>query len=167
MNIHPKKCTLSGNPPAPDAGDGAPQPINPATGQHSDHYILCKEERDKGFVRPVRTSYKHVGIAGPKYPLRDLTEEEQKQYAAFDYAKFEQYPDSEAPVTGRFWTQYDLSRVGAGCGTVTNMPLAIAETYARSPEFYGSTFCCGCNRYILVGTAGEFVWLDDGTRVGS
>ena len=26
-----------------------------------------KEERDKGFVRPVRSSYKHVGPPGPEF----------------------------------------------------------------------------------------------------
>ena len=29
------------------------------------------------------------------------------------------------------------------CGTVTTMSVAIAETYARDPKFYGLTFCCG------------------------
>ena len=28
-------------------------------GQYKDHWILSKEERDKGFVRPVRRSYRH------------------------------------------------------------------------------------------------------------
>jgi len=30
-------------------------------GQHSDYLILCDEERAKGFVRPVRNAYIHVG----------------------------------------------------------------------------------------------------------
>lgn len=41
------------------AGAGAPQPINPATGQHGAYYVLSEEERTKGFIRPVRTSYVH------------------------------------------------------------------------------------------------------------
>lgn len=53
-----------------------------------------------------------------------------------------------------------------GCGTVTTMGLAIAETYARDPSFYGGTFCCGCGTHLPVGADGEFVW-DDGTRVGT
>lgn len=31
------------------------------TGQHSSYVILCPDERAKGFTRPYRTSYKHVG----------------------------------------------------------------------------------------------------------
>lgn len=51
------------------------------------------------------------------------------------------------------------------CGALTRMPLAIAETYARDPKFYGATFCTGCNTHLPVG---EFTW-DDGsnTKVGS
>lgn len=45
------------------------------------------------------------------------------------------------------------------CGTVTTMPIPIAETYARQPSFYTSTFCCGCRSYFPVGRLGEFVWL--------
>lgn len=29
-------------------------------GQHSSYIVLCEEERQKGFVRPVRNSYKHL-----------------------------------------------------------------------------------------------------------
>ncbi len=50
--------------------DEAPVPM------HDTYLILSAEERAKGFVRPVRCTYKHVGIPGPKYPLRDLTAEE-------------------------------------------------------------------------------------------
>jgi hypothetical protein len=50
------------------------------------------------------------------------------------------------------------------CGTVTRMPQHCALTYAVDPKFYGSTFCCGCRKYLPVA---EFVWLDDGTTVGS
>lgn len=39
---------------------GAPQPIDPATGQHKDHYILSDADRARGFVQPVRLSYKHL-----------------------------------------------------------------------------------------------------------
>lgn len=30
-------------------------------GQHKDYIVLCEDERKKGFVRPYRDSYKHVG----------------------------------------------------------------------------------------------------------
>lgn len=46
------------------------------------------------------------------------------------------------------------------CGTVTTMARAIAETYARQPAFYGSTYCCGCKQHRPVGAGGEFFWCD-------
>ena len=52
------------------------------------------------------------------------------------------------------------------CGTTTRMPQKCAETYAINPSFYGSTFCCTCGDYFPVGAEGEFVWLDDGKKVG-
>jgi len=162
-----QRATSSGRPPAKDCIDsGAPQPINPTTGMHEDYWVLPAEERAKGFVRPVRQSYKHVGASGPKYDLHDLTDEDKTRYAPFAYVKFEKYPESESPVTGRYWTQKQLDEVGKGCGVVTTMSRAIAETYSRDPSFYGSTFCVGCRRHFPVGENGEFVW-DDGTKVGT
>lgn len=49
------------------------------------------------------------------------------------------------------------------CGRATTMSQAIAETYARNPSFYGSTYCVGCAMHLPVA---EFRW-DDGTVVGS
>jgi len=43
----------------------------------------------------------------------------------------------------------------AACGTVTTMGLAIAETYAREPTFYGSTFCVHCGDHFPVA---QFTW---------
>jgi hypothetical protein len=134
-------------------------------GQHKCHIVLPDEERAKGYVRPLRIQYKHVGIAGPEFPLRDLKPDE--QYHRKLYVKFEEYPPELQRGLGRFWTQEQLDKIGKGCGVVTRMPEACAETYARQPSFYGSTFCCGCHGYLPVGADGEFVWLDDGTRVGT
>jgi hypothetical protein len=50
------------------------------------------------------------------------------------------------------------------CGVVTTMALAIAETYARDPGFYGATFCCGCKTHLPVS---EFVWDGTTEEVGS
>ena len=50
------------------------------------------------------------------------------------------------------------------CGAVTEMGVALSETYARDPSFYGATFCCRCNRHLPVA---EFVWTADGQQVGS
>lgn len=46
------------------------------------------------------------------------------------------------------------------CGAVTTMGLALCETYARDPSFYGATYCCGCRLHRPVGKEGEFTWLD-------
>lgn len=52
------------------------------------------------------------------------------------------------------------------CGATTTMNLAIAETYAREPGFYGATYCCRCQMHRPVGANGEFVW-PDGSKVGT
>jgi hypothetical protein len=85
-----------------------------ANGQQNDYVVLSEAERAKGFVRPVRRSYKHLK-----------------------------------------------------CGGVTTMGQALAETYARDPSFYSGTFCCDCGSHFPVGEEGEFVWADDGSKVGT
>lgn len=52
------------------------------------------------------------------------------------------------------------------CGSVTTMGTRLAETYARDPAFYGSTFCVHCGDHYLVGMNGEFVW-ENGDKVGT
>jgi len=86
-------------------------------GQQKDYVVLTAEERAKGFVRPVRRTYRHLK-----------------------------------------------------CGGVTTMSEAIAETYARDPGFYSGTFCVDCCAHFPIssfGQEGEFVWIDDGSKVGS
>lgn len=83
--------------------------------QAETYLILPDEERRKGFVRPVRRSYKHDGGDKP-------------------------------------------------CFAVTTMGLALSETYAREPKFYGGTYCCGCRLHRPVA---EFHWTVDGQMVGS
>jgi len=136
-------------------------------GQNEVYLVMSEAERAIGFVRPVRHSYVHVGIPGPKHPLRDLTEAERERFAAYDYAKFEAYPESESAVVGRYWRQLDLDRVGKGCGARTTMATALAETYARNPRFYGATYCTGCRMHRPVGENGEFVWDGSDVRVGT
>jgi len=105
-------CTISGKPPDPDyaALGSAPQPVK-ANGQHADYYVLCPEERAKGFVRPVRSTYRHIK-----------------------------------------------------CGTETSMGLALAETYARDPHFYGATFCCCCGTHfpLFINGEAQFYWVQNG-----
>lgn len=82
--------------------------------QNDVYLVLDDAERSRGFVRPLRRSYKHTG----------------------------------------------------GCGTVTTMGEAIAETYAREPHFYGATYCCGCLMHRPVGEAGEFHWIERDGSLG-
>lgn len=53
------------------------------------------------------------------------------------------------------------------CGTTTTMGRSIAETYAIKPTFYTKTYCMECGAHYPVGPDGEFVWTDDGTKVGT
>lgn len=53
------------------------------------------------------------------------------------------------------------------CGAVTTMGQALAETYARQPDFYGATYCANCCTHFPVGAAGEFVWANSDTKVGT
>lgn len=159
------KSTTDGKPPRPGFEDApAPAPLK-ENGQHEAYWVLSEEERKKGFVRPVRRSYVHVGRPAPQYPLRDLTDDEKARYD--DFVKFEEYPPEKSPLTGRYWTQKDLDSVNKGCGQVTTMGIAIAETYAANPSFYGSTFCTGCEKHLPVGEQGEFVWHGTKERVGT
>ena len=160
VNPADPQVTTTKGPPALGTPVGpAPEPIDPATGQHGSYWVLTEEERAKGFIRPVRRSYVHKGTR-PRYPTRPLTDEEEAHYEC-GYAVFEMYPESESPKTGRFWTQAQLD---SGCGAVTTMGQAIAETYARDPKFYGSTFCCTCNEHLPVE---QFIWDGTDEVVGS
>lgn len=164
------KCTVSGRPADPNAHSGAPTDEKKPDGQYKDHYVLCENERAKGYVRPVRETYLHVGPPGPQFDLRDLTDEERARWSDQGYVKFEPYPEGHhGSATGRFWTQEQIDQVGKSrCGgSLTRMPKACAETYAREPGYYGSTFCCGCGGYFPVGRKGEFVWDERGERVGT
>lgn len=103
-----KRVLVDGGPVTDDHRDLKPN------GQQKDYVVLSAEERAKGFVRPVRQSYRHLK-----------------------------------------------------CGSDTRMGLAIAETYARDPEFYSGTFCVACGAHFPVGENGEFVWADTDTKVGT
>lgn len=59
------------------------------------------------------------------------------------------------------------SYVHEKCGVKTTMGLALAETYARNPKFYGATFCVQCGNHFPVGEHGEFVWANTNEKVGS
>lgn len=55
-NEAPKLCTTNGQPVAEVRASQTNE-----TGQHEAYIVLCPDERAKGFVRPYRDSYKHVG----------------------------------------------------------------------------------------------------------
>lgn len=149
------RITDDPNDPALTRGfDETPRP------QSEVYLVLSEEERQKGFVRPYRDTYIHCGER-PRYPLRDLTEEERVRHAGSNYSKFEAYPESEAPTVGSYWTE---ARLNGGCGTVTSMGRALSETYARNPRFYGATYCVGCSMHKPVA---EFRWTADNAVVGS
>jgi len=106
-------------PVAPLDGKVTDDPNDPAirrgvdteqTQQHEKYLVLSVEEREKGYVRPVRLTYVHTK-----------------------------------------------------CGVATSMGRVIAETYARDPKFYGSTYCMGCRMHLPVA---EFKW-EDGSVLGS
>lgn len=141
-----KLCTTDGRSP-----EAARASQTNETGQHESYIVLCEEERKKGFVRPYRDKYTHVGrtnICGkPK----------ENQEPGEDWVCCMPTHDGECIGFGR---KQDMR----GCGTVTTMGRALSETYARDPTFYGATFCVACNRHLPVG---EFVWTADGQRIGS
>ena len=106
----------SQNTPDRTLEDGSPvtddhRDIDPETGLQKAYVVLSSAERAKGFVRPLRRTYRH-----------------------------------------------------RCCGTITTMGVALAETYARQPDFYSGTFCVGCAEHFPVA---EFVWDGTDEVVGS
>lgn len=63
------RCSTSGQPLTPDHRE-----INPATGQQKDYVVLCDAERAKGFIRPVRDTYKHLTCGSTTTMGRKLAE---------------------------------------------------------------------------------------------
>lgn len=112
--------SLTSDPNDPRLGHGVD---DEPRGMNEAYLVLSEEERAKGFVRPLRRSYIHVGLGGT-----------------------------------------EANRTGRGCGVETRMGLALCETYARQPDFYGATYCVGCSMHLPVA---EFVWAEDGQVVGS
>lgn len=74
---------------------------------------------------------------------------------------------SEAERAKGFVRPVRQSYVHTRCGTKTTMGLALAETYARDPQFYSGTFCCSCCAHFPVGPDGEFTWHNTNEKVGT
>jgi hypothetical protein len=68
-NNGPKVCTTSGKPITDET-----RQINPATGMQNDYIVLCADERAKGYVRPVRETYKHLTCGATTTMARSLAE---------------------------------------------------------------------------------------------
>ncbi len=151
-------CTTSGDAPSQVRAEQTEK-----TGQHKAYIVLCEEERQKGFVRPYRDAYKHVGrsvcgvVVGTEHGFRTICDETDLTHVG-----------EHGCVTRRVTTEeakdIEYRRKIGGCGSVTTMGRALSETYARDPKFYGATFCCTCNQHFPVG---EFTWSKDGEVVGS
>ena len=120
------------------------------SGQNEKYLVLSEEERAKGFVRPLRRGYIHVGRVSLCDKIR-VDEEGVRWQCALAH-------------TGDTCIAWGKESDAKGCGAETTMQLALCETYARDPKFYGSTFCTSCNTHRPVG---EFRWLEDGEVVGS
>lgn len=138
----PQLCTTNGK-PVEEVRAGQTN----ETGQHDGYIVLCAEERAKGFVRPYRDAYQHVGpnICGLHVGPDGAT-----------VCYMDPKHEGECGVAKGPRPQ--------ACHTVTTMGRALSETYARDPKFYGATFCVACNKHLPVD---QFVWTADGQRVGS
>jgi len=158
--------SLTTDPKDPRLGHGVD--IEPVS-QNEVYLVLSEEERAKGFVRPVRTSYVHMGkkVELENGKLRKLTKKEKEHYKDKNYYGYIKYPKDRSPLVGRFLSKEEYDNIGkyiGGCGTVTTMDIALSETYARDPKFYGATYCCGCMKHLPVD---EFVWRGTNEKVGS
>ena len=129
------------------------------------YIVLTAEERAKGFVRPVRQKYVHVGrsvcgtmmvddskmLGGPRFVC---TRPHMHAGACGEFKDVVQPDHADMLRTHRI----------GGCGIVTHMGLALAETYARDPKFYDGTFCVGCKTHFPLD---QFVWDGTDEAVGS
>jgi hypothetical protein len=164
MNFKRYQHMITDNPKDPRLTEGQKN----ETGQHEIYLVLSAEERAKGFIRPVRRSYVHVGRFLHYTELVEMLSEGHDffpDYAArmkvvskdgkSNWVELARREELEAWQAGR--------RLG-GCGGVTTMGQALAETYAREPSFYWATFCSHCNKHFLVS---EFFWDGTTETVGS
>lgn len=74
---------------------------------------------------------------------------------------------SEAERAKGFVRPVRQSYIHLKCGGKTTMGLALAETYAREPDFYSGTYCAICGTHFPVGSDGQFVWDGTDEKVGT
>lgn len=161
--MNDEKRTLVDGRPVPEDGSHTELKEN---GQQKDYVVLSQTERQKGFVRPVRTNYVHVG----KKLRGDLERfEEPRTIDGKPYAGIDRFEIGDGKKAGTYLTQDQVDQVTRtgfydGCGGLTTMSREIAETYARDPSFYGATFCYHCREHLPLN---EFVWQGTNEQVGS
>jgi hypothetical protein len=136
-------------------------------GQHDTYLVLPDEELSKGFVRPYRDKYIHVG-RHYKDGVRMLEKPDKSNGKT--YVAIADISHDGKIIGGAYITQEELDQYNktggyiGGCGTETVMGQKLSETYARFPKFYSATFCVGCNKHLPVS---EFRWSKDDEVVGS
>lgn len=65
MKTRQKRCTVKDKSIDPlKAPAHAPTEEKLADGQNADHYVLCPEDRAKGYIRPLRIDYTHEKCGG-------------------------------------------------------------------------------------------------------
>lgn len=97
--------------------------------------------------KPPRPGYENASAPAPV--------KENGQHEAY-------YVLSEEERAKGFVRPVRRSYIHKECGCQTSMGLAIAETYARDPKYYGATFCCNCGQHYPVR---EFVWADNPDQI--
>lgn len=153
----PALCTTNGKPVAEVRANQKNE-----TGQHDGYIVLCPDERAKGFVRPYRDSYKHVGRRIERCEATQRTpEDENPHQCVLPYPHNGDHQFDALMILEPI--KFMHGRKG-GCGAITTMGRALSETYARQFDFYSHTFCVNCNKHLPVA---EFVWTLDGAPVGS
>lgn len=106
-------CTTSGEAPSQVRAEQTE-----VTGQHKSYIVLCEEERQKGFVRPYRDSYKHLTCGGVTTMGRSLSETYARDFAFYS-GTFCVNCNAHFPVgpNGEFvWVERDGS-IGPKVGT--------------------------------------------------
>ena len=161
-NVASKSSTTT-DPNDPRLGHGSDEKPVP---QNKVYLVLSDEEKKKGFVRPVRTKYIHCIPAVDRLKVEMFSDHKKKE-ALKEYGEkyvgiLPIYDKDGKRLGGKYVTEEDFK--SGGCGVLTKMGMDIAETYARDPKFYGSTYCVGCKMHLPVE---EFCWDGTDEKVGS
>jgi hypothetical protein len=85
--------------------------IDPATGMQKGYVVLTAEERAKGFVRPVRDTYKHLKCGTETKMGRDIAETYARD-PGFYSGTFCVFCREHRPLSEFVWSDTDI-QVGA------------------------------------------------------